>query len=386
MTSTQGLGTNNTEDRSDDSLLSSVHFFNPGYEATLERGIEHFTPSKSVQQFRRDCALLPIYLPESTARVIETSRTDVIYDVSAQTHFPISDHTTLNPWGWAPELKGIFPHLSLPYSIEDMRYLGSRLRSVELWHLVFDGSPDLFEPSIDAPIVITDSLPPASLKRDQNVVKSEFSSSGRGVQFTDTKEQTLRIIEQKRGKGTKNHIIIEPRLSAHSDRGYEFYRDLHGVVHYLGGSDFRTESGRYVGNYLTSPEQLEASWQAMPTTPTHTEYVALLTRAFNALDLRDYTGLLGVDTMVYTATDGRLYISPCIEVNVRPTMGHIALELSRRYVGDRSGFFSIKFRSAPLHLTSDVPVYQLKTPLTTGDYPLTPISDETQFIAHLRID
>ena len=43
-----------------------------------------------------------------------------------------------------------------------------------------------------------------------------------------------------------------------------------------------------------------------------------------------YTGPLGVDMMVVRAADGSSLLHPCVEINVRMTMGHVALALSSK--------------------------------------------------------
>ena len=45
------------------------------------------------------------------------------------------------------------------------------------------------------------------------------------------------------------------------------------------------------------------------------------------LDLGDYRGPFGIDMMVVRGDDGFL-LHPCVEINLRRTMGHVALSLS----------------------------------------------------------
>ena len=43
-----------------------------------------------------------------------------------------------------------------------------------------------------------------------------------------------------------------------------------------------------------------------------------------------YRGPLGVDMMV-VSVDNKLMVHPCVELNLRRTMGHVALALTRRF-------------------------------------------------------
>jgi hypothetical protein len=50
-----------------------------------------------------------------------------------------------------------------------------------------------------------------------------------------------------------------------------------------------------------------------------------------------YVGPLGVDAMVHRDEEGRLALKPVVELNVRMTMGRVALELMKKSAPNRSG-------------------------------------------------
>ena len=104
----------------------------------------------------------------------------------------------------------------------------------------------------------------------------------------------------------------------------EFESDGQGGISYVGLSLFKTKNGAYTGNVLATEQQkLETIGRYVPA--------ALLERVRKAiiekLDLGGYRGPFGVDMMV--VKDGLLH--PCVEINLRRTMGHVALELTKRY-------------------------------------------------------
>lgn len=49
-----------------------------------------------------------------------------------------------------------------------------------------------------------------------------------------------------------------------------------------------------------------------------------------------YAGCIGVDMLVYRQKDGSFAIHPCIEINMRYTMGMVALRLFQHYVAPRA--------------------------------------------------
>ncbi|MDQ8200247.1 DUF455 family protein [Pelagicoccus enzymogenes] len=54
-----------------------------------------------------------------------------------------------------------------------------------------------------------------------------------------------------------------------------------------------------------------------------------------------YEGPLGIDAFVYRSYDGRLMLKPVVEINLRYTMGRIALELGQRNAATSVGFFEV---------------------------------------------
>lgn len=61
--------------------------------------------------------------------------------------------------------------------------------------------------------------------------------------------------------------------------------------------------------------------------------------------LPGYVGPLGVDAMVYRCPDGALALKPVVELNVRMTMGRVALELMAKSGGGRGGRLRILRRA-----------------------------------------
>jgi len=62
--------------------------------------------------------------------------------------------------------------------------------------------------------------------------------------------------------------------------------------------------------------------------------------------LPGYTGPVGVDAMVHRLADGSPALKPVVEVNVRMTMGRVALELQKRPAFRGNGRFRILRKAA----------------------------------------
>jgi hypothetical protein len=111
----------------------------------------------------------------------------------------------------------------------------------------------------------------------------------------------------------------------------EFCVDDDGI-HYLGLSLFHTVNGAYEGNILaTESVKREIISHYIP--------VCLLDsveqRIVESLDLGSYRGPFGVDMMIVTDANHQpstispqFLLHPCVEINLRCTMGHVALAIS----------------------------------------------------------
>lgn len=122
-------------------------------------------------------------------------------------------------------------------------------------------------------------------------------------------------------------ILVEPKYNKVKDFGMEFTSDKDGV-HYVGLSLFHTKNGAYTGNLLaTEQAKRDMLGRYVP--------VELLDevrdRIIRDVDLGSYTGPFGIDMMVVAPSSdasSQLSVHPCVEINLRRTMGHVALVLT----------------------------------------------------------
>ena len=161
------------------------------------------------------------------------------------------------------------------------------------------------------------------------VIKAPWSSSGRGVRYIDNtvdesnKGWMKNILEQQSG------LIIEPYYNRVLDFGMEFYASEQGEIEYKGLSIFSTENRAYSGNLLAN----EAIKEGIVNQFVKQELLQLV-QANICLQLASafkekYVGNFGVDMMVVTTDDATTFkLHPCVELNLRTTMGHVALALS----------------------------------------------------------
>jgi hypothetical protein len=168
------------------------------------------------------------------------------------------------------------------------------------------------------------------------VIKAPWSSSGRGVryidgQFTPSVTGFIRNVIH-----TQGGVMVEPYYNKVKDFGMEFEADAEGRIHYLGLSLFHTVNGAYEGNILaTESVKQEMISRYIPACLLDSIKQTIAER----LTLNGYVGPFGIDMMIVKPGEGnhnsqlsivnsQLLLHPCVEINLRRTMGHVALSIS----------------------------------------------------------
>ena len=118
-------------------------------------------------------------------------------------------------------------------------------------------------------------------------------------------------------------IMMEPLYDKVKDFALEFESTNSGV-RYLGLSLFKTINGAYAGNILASEadkRMMLGKYISMELIDGLAERIsAILTVFFH----ESYRGPFGIDMMV-VRDGGKLKVHPCVELNLRRTMGFVAL-------------------------------------------------------------
>ncbi len=256
--------------------------FNPSNDMALAANVKHYTPPPRIQQMEADLADLALLWREG-------------------------------PWGWSLATKERYRRMGyadLPSDewLGELRALSSREWACRYINMLLEATQG---PYVGHEMRFVSCVEPTE---EPLVVKTPWSSSGRGVRFYP---EGLRMpIESAEG-------LCVDRFYADKlhDFAMEFDVEEHDV-RYLGLSLFLTDArGAYRGNLLASQQEL----RRIIGMPEGVEQE--LASAFASLaPLGSYRGPLGIDMMMLA--DGRIH--PCVEVNFRRTMGHLALTLAQR--------------------------------------------------------
>ena len=180
---------------------------------------------------------------------------------------------------------------------------------------------------------------------EQLMVKRPYTSSGRGV-FPLPLPIQPKHLEALIGSCMRcGSISIEPHLDVVDNWAIEYTRNAQGEVSFFALSHFATHpSGRaYLGNHLSSQQEL---WQKLSSCVGEDILQRLIEVQRRWLERElvasEYIGYIGIDLFFYR--DGeQLCLHPCVEINLRTTMGIVAHFAYERYISvGRKGIFRLE--------------------------------------------
>ena len=190
-------------------------------------------------------------------------------------------------------------------------------------------------------------------------------------------------------------VSIECALDKHLDFAMEFHSDGKGNVRYEGLSVFGAEKkGAYSGNVLGEQSHLESFFIEHFGDDTFQRLKESVREAVRQIYGSIYSGYLGVDMLVYRkASDNSFAIHPCIEVNMRYTMGMVALRISQKYLAPHArGDMHITYQSKPgeayehhCFMKKAYPLEMKDGKIREGYVPLCPVTKETKYRAYMLI-
>lgn len=320
----------------------TLHIFNPEHDIALASGLANFTAPHAGRQLRHDLGWLPALWAagdddvilvddvEKSMRAARRRKAGLTRFVTRRQLATLAiDH--IEPWGWDAALcaqllrAGVDGRL-MPSAeqLETIRQLSHRRTAATLLpFLRMEGTVgESFECGAEGQVQTLME------RYGQVVLKAPWSSSGRGIRFVGITLDEQNVRGWLRNTLTRQgSVMVEPFYYKVKDFGMEFLSDGHGVVSYLGLSLFHTENGAYTGNLLaTEKAKREMLGHYLPLDLLDAVQQNLCTLLGERLG-GQYSGPLGIDMMI-CLSQGRLLLHPCVEMNLRRTMGHAALALS----------------------------------------------------------
>lgn len=348
-----------------------LHIFNPEHDLALAANLKQFTAPHAGRQLRSDLTFIPALWAEEGDLVLVD---DIDFAKNRVRHFgaelnskvefitkPQLKHLlktefldSVHPWGWNLSLKGELERLGMPEIMLPTDAVLNKVREVSSrqWAALH------LQRGVEY-VTETDRVKELILQHGKAVVKAPWSSSGRGVKYVSAEDFRTAGDYPTFERWVANMIYhqggvtVEPLYNKVRDFAMEFeMKD--GKALYRGLSLFDTIKNAYSGNVLCSEDD---KVEMMKPLISEAQLAGIRQRIIEVMEpaLKDiYSGPFGVDMMICTKGEKDefcetvlnqesedvnrtgLGVVPCIEINLRRTMGHVAIDLYEHLVNHSS--------------------------------------------------
>jgi len=336
-----------------------VNIFNPEHDLCLANGSPNFVPPDSALEFGRNCKGLTRWIEEASPGKIV-------------------------PWGWNPYLKRQLQKQGVPDSqlpsdrqLADIRALSHRRTAIEAREYI-DIALRQYKSQLTAPVPTEMATAGAIAERVEEfgsvVLKAPWSGSGKGLrwvrrgEFFPSDEGWCRRTIARQGS-----VIVEKRFEVVQDFAMLFHIDSDGV-RFEGYSLFHNENGMYKGNLLSSDGFIINALCRYTSRALLTELQNTMMSFLEEKFIGRYSGYLGVDMFIARIEDGTYLVNPCVEINVRMTMGLLARKLFdgfRDRIGEGTHSLSVEYRPKNGEITTFVN--------NGGAIPLHEVNEENHY-------
>lgn len=350
-----------------------LHIFNPEHDIALAANQQRFTAPHAGRQMRADLGFIPalwaedgdLVLVDDVESALEALRHigryahDVTFVTLAELkalHLEDVLKCSIEPWGWDRTIKeqllcaddsleGLLPD---DIKMRNIRMMSSRRFASD--HLL----PKLREMNagtVGESCFCTEYSDVANKMSQygKSVLKAPWSSSGRGVRYVQKSCPDEYISGWVRNViARQGGIMIEPFYTGVYDFGMEFEALPNGNIRYCGLSLFATRGGAYIGSICATENdkrEILSRYVDLHLLDNVKEHIQQI---LSPLMTGVYDGVFGVDMMAVVNAFGEGFLlHPCVELNLRRTMGHVALALTPTEFEPRrlmSIYFADKYR------------------------------------------
>ena len=333
----------------------TVHLFNPETDYSLATDSENYTPPMSILNMKHSLALLPALYCDEGDMILIQENGELLLDKNIPFRGLLeAKHVTVigeqrfvdlmnsankvvdfNPWGWNKTLRkwclnvGVneenLPSLN---ALNTIRIVSHRRQTIPFLSNMKDISND----EIEIPHEFTDVETALDFWRANDPVffKAPWSSSGRGLLYSQDLEYRhiepwLRGIIHSQGS-----VMGEIAYAKKIDFATE-WQCSNGKAMFLGVSTFYTSPrGKYQANIIKPQEEIVGFLLANSNVHLKGNNLATIIERQRLLlenyVTQYYSGPVGIDMMI--TDEGNIH--PCVEINLRNTMGRVAIEIFNR--------------------------------------------------------
>ena len=371
-----------------DAGMRKIYMFNPEHDLALANGTPLYTPTPTAKQMRRDLEMLPVWYAEKGSLILVQEkelcaewleqwnrRTGKNIGLITKKDLRGADDVRFEPWGWNAALRRELVKAGVAESclpseerLAAYREMSHRRISIDIHRKVKEQG--LKEVCAEEPCELdsVDRVLQYARVHPGCYLKMPYSGSGRGIYHVIDKSN--RALEQwcagaLRSQGS---LLCEAGYAKVRDFAAEFYC-TGGKSRFLGYSVFETDFHSQF-RYGILASQMLLKRLLMIQGVNVERVVQAVQGAVDELITPHYEGYVGVDMMLYEDEDGEVKVNPCVEVNLRTTMGVVTCGVAKlkKMGGTRVGEFYL----------SQMPY------LDDIKKALVPVHDKTRYVAVMR--
>ncbi|WP_337668788.1 hypothetical protein [Prevotella sp.] len=326
-----------------------LHIFNPEHDIALSYDVPHISVPHAAQELRMNLGFLPaLWAADGDCVLVEDIKfalksaapfkklmADVLFvEKKDLAELPIDG---VKPWGWDKRIRaellesGVDERiLPVDKELQFVRTISDRCNTTNVLAELRRGIEGRTCGEAFRCNSIGEVEDVCAAHRSV-VVKCPWSSSGRGLRYVDGKMDDAKRAWVEKSIMRQGHVMVEPHYNKVCDFAVEFVSDGKGRVESRGLSVFHTSNGKYTGNVIASEEEKRMRISRYVDLELLDRVVDRIEKLFSDMLGSEYKGPFGVDMMaVADVVTGRLLLHPCVEMNMRRTMGHVALALTQK--------------------------------------------------------
>lgn len=332
--------------------MVDVYLFNPEHDLALAHGAHNYTAPPFARQFRHDLRLLPAWVAHAGSFIavhddapLEEDRRWLLDNHLDVTPIPISQIADLgacriHPWGWDATLRyqlltcGVSAeYLPTDEKLDSIRRLSHRRTTIAIHQALDEAfSPCPLELSTKEDVVLFMNQHPGCY------LKMPWSGSGKGIYRVIDPQGDNHVPRWIEGAlRRQGSLLCEVGLVRLQDFAIECEcrdGDTQLIGYSVFDSDFHSQFG--MGRVAPMEELHQCLLRQYPNLDNVVEKVI---NALNTIIAPHYDGPLGIDMMLYRDNNGKIALNPCVEVNLRMTMGMVTAAMGSRH--NLRGNFSI---------------------------------------------
>ncbi|MCU4164462.1 hypothetical protein [Carboxylicivirga caseinilyticus] len=387
---------------------NNIFIYNPTCDLAVENGTISYMAPVSLRKFEVDISpLMSLMASENDILLTENKDYQEFVEFWNKAGFnqpkylswnkinKLSKNYKVNPWGWSPVIAQRLKQFNIEYNFNnpETKLLFSRQTSLEILteylKLTLPFKHEIsFQPVL--PLKIVDLQPLEMLLNqypDGIILKTLYSSSGRGLLFIRQKEEITRNQTWIEAKiKLHGYVIAEPIYNKVQDASLQFIVEKDNY-HFLGLNYFDSDcKGKFQKEHIGTPEVIQSLLPKDETWIIETAQQVAQAMQNTCLH-KKYNGPVGVDSIFLLDNNNQLKFHPLIEANLRCNMGLINMKLKERIHQGSIGTWQIEvFKTGKAkeffsQQIKDHPVKIKDGKITEGFIPLSSYGENQQFAA-----